>query len=422
MRRSFPLVALLTFHVGCSGADTEEADGAPRFTVDTSRGGTGSTGPSGAGGSPTGAAPTGSGGSPNLSGGAGREGNINPPPLDPGRGGAGNVSNNPGAGGASGNGAVAAGGTGGVASNPPSDGPFTSVPVNGGASAAAVCPEGVAFGDPLAGMGAVQSVGAPQPLFFAFIEGPVWIASRGRLFFSDNASGPERIWAVAPPFTTPEVFMPNSGSNGLAVDNDDQLLLADQANRRVTRVDSASAAALGVLHGNGSYRPNDLILRSDENLYFTDPDTGGRGFYRLSPAGELSGPFSQSNTENAPGAPNGVVLSPDENSLYVGDVNQRFVSRLPLLADGAIDTANAEVFVRTQGDTVDGMAVDCAGNLYVGTATGVEVYSPDASFIGTVPTGYSSNATFGGADRRTLFVTSRGELKYVTLGVPGLPD
>jgi gluconolactonase len=172
----------------------------------------------------------------------------------------------------------------------------------------------------------------------------------------------------------------------------------------------------------GNHTPNDLVLRSDENLYFTDPNSGGRGFYRASPSGQLDGPFSQSNTPNTPGAPNGVVLSPDENTLYVGDVQQNFVATLALEADGAIDTASAELFVRTMGDTVDGMAVDCAGNLYVGTRTGVEVYAPDATLIGTVPTGESSNATFGGADRRTLFVTSRSVLKFVTLGVPGLPD
>jgi gluconolactonase len=68
------------------------------------------------------------------------------------------------------------------------------------------------------------------------------------------------------------------------------------------------------------------------------------------------------------------------------------------------------------------MAADCAGNLYLGTRTGVEVYAPDATLIGTVPTGESSNATFGGPDRRTLFVTSRAQLKFVTLGVPGMPD
>jgi gluconolactonase len=412
---------------GCGGAG-EEADGAPDFTGTVpGAGGTGS--PSAAGGSgnagnnPTppvgnaagGSAPVSNGGAPVGSGGSSAGG------VGEGIGGVGSIDpGNPSGAGAGNGGNPPPGGSGNV--NPPDPGgPFVSVPVNGGASAAFVCPDGP-FGDPLQGMGAVQSVEAPSGSFFAFIEGPVWVGSRNRLFFSDNASQPERIWQSEPPFTTPSIFMGDSGSNGLAVDNEDQLLLADKSERRITRVDSASAQIVETVLASGNHTPNDLILRSDENLYFTDPDSGGRGFYRVSPSGQLDGPFSQSNTPNTPGAPNGVVLSPDENRLYVGDVQQRFVSVLELEADGAIDTASAQVFVRTTGDTVDGMAVDCAGNLYVGTRTGVEVYAPDATLLGTVPTGESSNATFGGADRRTLFVTSRAQLKFVTLGVPGLPD
>ena len=415
----FP-VALVAIHVlGCSSAEPGDADGPPSFEAPPA-GAAGTAARGGSGGAPTGVVPTANGGSPaGLSGSGGREGNINPP-LNPGGAGTGNVGNAGASGAPSGN--AGAGGEGGAPVGPPPGGPFTSVPVNGGASAAFVCPDGATFGDPLAGMGAVQSVSAPQGSFFSFIEGPVWIGSRGQLFFSDNASGPERIWSIAPPFTTPVEFMPSSGSNGLAVDNDDQLLLADQRDRRVTRVDSGSAATLGDVLPSGNHTPNDLVLRSDDNLYFTDPQSGGRGLYRSSPTGQLDGPFTQGQTDNAPGAPNGVVLSPDENTLYVGDVQQNFVARFALLADGAIDTESGEVFTRTQGDTVDGMAVDCAGNLYVGTRTGVEVYGPDATLLGTVPTGESSNATFGGADRRTLFVTSRSVLKYVTLGVPGLPD
>jgi len=98
------------------------------------------------------------------------------------------------------------------------------------------------------------------------------------------------------------------------------------------------------------------------------------------------------------------------------------VASFDLEADGTIDAASAAVFVRTTGDTVDGMAVDCAGNLYVGTHAGVSMFAPDATLIGTVPTGELSNATFGGADRRTWFVNSRCVLKLVTLGVQGSPD
>jgi gluconolactonase len=408
--------------VGC-GAASEEVDGTPNFTGTVpGAGGTGASISPNAGGSgnagntplspvgdgASGSAPVSNGGAPVGSIG---EGNGGVGSLDPGNGGAGDGSSQP-----------PPGGSGNDNLPPPPGGPFVSLPVNGGASAAFVCPDGP-FGNPLQGMGAVQSVDAPQGSFFAFIEGPIWVGSRNRLFFSDNASGPERIWQIEPPFTTPSIFMPDSGSNGLAVDNEDQLLVADQSERRITRVDSGSATLLETVVPSASFKPNDLVLRSDENLYFSDPDSGaGRGLYRASPSGQLDGPFSQSNTQNAPGAPNGVVLSPDENTLYVGDVQQRFVSAFDLLADGAIDTASARVFVRTMGDTVDGMAADCAGNLYLGTRTGVEVYAPDATLIGTVPTGESSNATFGGPDRRTLFVTSRAQLKFVTLGVPGMPD
>jgi gluconolactonase len=429
----------VSFVLGCSASSEDEADGPPNFSeMVTGQGGMGASSPAAnasptsmpnaangsAGNSPTSnvGAPVGSAGSP--AGNTG-EGNGGVGSLDPGNSGSG--TGGPGNGGAGSSGAgpgstePPAGGSGPAVAPPDPSGPFTSRSVNGGASAAFVCPAGP-FGNPLQGMGAVQSVGAPPSSFFAFIEGPVWVGSQNRLFFSDNASGPERIWQIEPPFTTPSIFMPDSGSNGLAVDNEDELLLADQRDRRITRVDSTSAQLLETVVPGGNYKPNDLVLRSDDNLYFTDPDSGGRGLYRVSPAGQIDGPFSQSNTPNSPGAPNGVLLSPDENTLYVGDVQQRFVASFALNADGAIDTASAAVFVRTTGDTVDGMAMDCAGNLYAGTRTGVEVYAPDGTSIGTVPTGESSNATFGGADRRTLFVTSRAQLKFVTLGVPGLPD
>jgi len=406
--------------VGC-GAAGEEADGAPDFTgsvagggasnIPSATGGTGNVGnnPTPPGNGAGGSAPASNGGAPvgsaGSSAGSVGEGNGGVGSLDPGPGNGGAGSPSP------------SGGSGGSAPQP--GGSFVSLPVNGGASAAFVCPDGP-FGNPLQGMGAVQSVRAPAGQDFAFVEGPVWVGSRNRLFFSDNVFG--RIWQIEPPFTAVSTFLNDTGANGLAIDNDDQLLVADASALRITRVDLASSQIVETVVPSANFKPNDLVLRSDENLYFTDPDSGGRGFYRASPSGQLDGPFSQSNTQNAPGAPNGVVLSPDENTLYVGDVQQRFVASFDLEVDGAIDTASAAVFVRTTGDTVDGMAVDCAGNLYVGTRTGVEVYAPNATLIGTVPTGESSNATFGGADRRTLFVTSRSELKFVTLGVPGLPD
>lgn len=317
---------------------------------------------------------------------------------------------------ASGSGGAAAGAPGTAGTGVGAGG--SSPNVKGGASAAAICPMGMTYGNPLEGMSSVTSISAPTTgdvTYFAFIEGPMWVASLGKLFFSDIASSPEeRIWVLTPPSTTPEIFLDASGSNGLALDSEDQLVYADQRNRRLARVDPASTAPVPMeyLPGDGTYKPNDLILRSDGNIYFTDPQSG---LYRVSPSRVLSPVIKDVR------APNGVVLSPDETKLYVGDVQNRSITVFTLAADGAI-MGSGTLFTETVGRTVDGMAVDCAGNVYAGTGTGVEVFSPASEALGTIPTGESSNATFGGMDRKTLYVTSRSVLKAVTLAVPGLPN
>jgi len=207
--------------------------------------------------------------------------------------------------------------------------------------------------------------------------------------------------------------MEMSGSNGLALDNDDNLILADQHNHRIVRVSSTTAMQIGTPLATGTWKPNDVLVRSDNNIYFTDPDTG---FYRISPSGTLSGPMTQV------GRPNGIEMSLDERTLYVGDVGNQMIYTFALGADGSIDASTFKHFVTTASGTVDGMCVDCAGNIYAGTSNGVEVFSSAGTPVGVVPTGESSNCTFGGADRKTLYVTSRSLLKYVALGVPGLPD
>jgi gluconolactonase len=285
--------------------------------------------------------------------------------------------------------------------------------LHGGSSARFACASGATYGNPLEGMSSVTQIGPPTPPgSFEFLEGPVWIGSLGKLFFSDIVST-ATIFELVPPSMTPAVFMNASGSNGLAVDNDDQLILADQRNRRIVRVDPKTAQVTKVLLPTGDFMPNDLIVRSDDNLYFTDPS---RGFYWVSAAGVLSSAFRAVNQ------PNGTVLSTDESTLYVGDYSNKQIHRFPLAADGSVDVAGGGIFVTTTAGEVDGMAVDCAGNVYVGTADGVEVYSPAGTYIGKVPTGASSNATFGDADRKTLYVASRNVLKAVRLAVPGLPD
>ena len=79
---------------------------------------------------------------------------------------------------------------------------------------------------------------------------------------------------AVPPSTTPQVFLENSGSNGLAVDNDDKIIITDQRAKRLTRVDPGNPQMVNVVVPVGNYKPNDVIVRSDNNIYFTDPDKG----------------------------------------------------------------------------------------------------------------------------------------------------
>lgn len=389
------------------GQPTGGAAGASGGSGGSAQGGQATAGAGGAsGGMPatggTAGGGTGGGGAPDGVGGSGGEAG----------GAVGGTAGSAGEGGAGGT--PATGGSGGMG------GSGTPSNLKGGASAAFICPPGMTYGDPLAGMGAVSTITAPTSgsvKYFAFLEGPLWIGSVGKLFFSDNASQPqERIWVVTPPSTTPEVFMENSGSNGLAVDNDDMIIAADQRNKQLTRIDPKAATPTATpIVSTGNAKPNDLIVRSDGNIYFTDPQDA-HAFFRVSPQGMLSEPIT------AVSAPNGIALSLDENTLYVGNVLTREITAFPVAADGSVDGASGTLFATTQGHTLDGFALDCAGNLYAATSNGVEVFSPEGTPIGTVPTGESYNPTFGGPDRKTLFVASRAQLNVVTLAIPGLPN
>src|SRR4029079_6184338 len=174
-------------------------------------------------------------------------------------------------------------------------------------------------------------------------------------------------------------FVATSGSNGLGVDNNDQIIATIQrAPYGITRFNPMTGA-MGTKISTTA-RPNDVIVRSDDNIYFTDPDTG---FYRISPTGTVSAAMKPTHGSR----PNGIVLSLDENTLYVGDVGNKSITKYTLATDGSVMTATMATFATAMKDTVDGMCVDCAGNIYAGTSGGVEVYSPTGSYLGLVPTG-----------------------------------
>lgn len=258
---------------------------------------------------------------------------------------------------------------------------------------------------------------------YEFLEGPQWLPSEGVLVFSDIPAS--TIYQLTPPSAIEVYAAPSGRSNGLAVDATGRILRAEHAGRRIARErsDRTWEPLATEWMGERLNSPNDLVLASDGTIYFTDPpyglegapsDLSFMGIFRIEPSGTLhaewEGPLAA--------RPNGIALSPDQRLLYVADSQAGLVRALDVAADGSL---SAPRIFTSETPGADGMAIDTAGNLYVTTRDGVAVLRPDASRWGTIDIPEQpANAAFGGADRRTLYVTARTGLYRVTgLAVDG---
>lgn len=276
--------------------------------------------------------------------------------------------------------------------------------------------------DPLVGRGAVELVADG----FVFVEGPRWF--EGRLVFSDIPAS--TIYEVDAAGAVSVFLQPSGGSNGLAVDSMGRLLLAEHEGRRVSRLAGGTRATVVESYmGQSLNSPNDLCVRSDGTLYFTDPEWGivgdlsvreldVNGVYRVDASGAIHLEHSVAWTgHGSTPRPNGVVLSADETRLYVGNDLDAELWVFDVASDGAL---SGPVDTWTTRATPDGMAMDLAGNIYVGTADGVQVFDPSGAEWGLIPIANASNVAFGGDDARTLFVTAEDAVHSVRLASPGL--
>jgi gluconolactonase len=263
-----------------------------------------------------------------------------------------------------------------------------------------------------------------------FVEGPVWSAERGAFFFSEmdfNHQGkngpPSTIHQLVLPSKV-EVFIPNGGSNGLAID-EQGLVACTHDTQTLTRYDLATkqrSVFVADYQGKHFNSPNDVALHSAGHVYFTDPDwqladreneTGVTGVYLRKPSGEvvlLDGELSR---------PNGISLSPDETRLYVGS-SSGVVQWYPVLADGTVGARQALAEVKEP----DGMGVDCAGRLYVASHAPGElvVLSPEGQTLSVIKIApKATNVAFGGPDRKTILVTAGTGLYTLRSDTPGFP-
>ncbi|MBC8132854.1 MAG: SMP-30/gluconolactonase/LRE family protein [Deltaproteobacteria bacterium] len=287
-------------------------------------------------------------------------------------------------------------------------------------SRANVCPPGPYAASPLP-----TPIPTPTQICggFRFTEGPAWFSSQRVLFFSNFRHGDATTTFNGDivryvPGGACDVFIPNTGSNGLAVGADGRIVAAVHLTQTVTAFDLASKQATVIV---GDYMnkklssPNDVTVHSNGTIYFTDPawELGARpellpqAIYRRDPTGTVS-------LIEVLSRPNGITLSPDEKRLYVSNVGSVRVYDL----DAAGTPSNGRSFVAAGSD---GMGVDCAGNLYL-TGNGVRIYTPLGQPIGTINSGSATNVAFGGEDRKILYITGGTQLKAVTLNIPGYPD
>jgi sugar lactone lactonase YvrE len=253
---------------------------------------------------------------------------------------------------------------------------------------------------------------------FQFVEGPVWMEGTG-LLFSDIPSSMVYKWTDNNGISV--YYEPSGNSNGLAVDAEGRLVLAQHGPRQVSRLEENKTLTPLATHYKGKRlnSPNDLAIHSDGSVFFTDPpyglnDQGGtpeltyNGVFRVSPAGDVQLLDSTVNT------PNGIAFSPDETRLYVTDSEARIIYVYDVVDDTTISGRTQFAYMQPFG-YADGLKTDEQGFVYASGPIGIWIYSPDGTVLDTIAIpGQTSNCAWGGEDGKTLYVTSGSALYKIT--------
>ena len=263
---------------------------------------------------------------------------------------------------------------------------------------------------------------------FQFTEGPVWVPD-GYLLFSDIPAS--IIYKWTPGSASAEVYREPSGhSNGLTLDAQGRLLACEH-DRRVSRTeaDGMVVALAERYEGKRLNSPNDIVVKSDGSIYFTDPpyglpkqeadsELGYNGVFRLAPDGTLT------LLDDSFVRPNGLAFSPDERVLYVDDTQRQQIRAFDVQPDGTL--ANGRVFAElvkpgAEGRP-DGMKVDVRGNVFCTGPGGVWVYAPGGEHLGVIETPQApANLAWGDDDLKSLYITARTGLYRVRTKTGGAP-
>jgi gluconolactonase len=252
-----------------------------------------------------------------------------------------------------------------------------------------------------------------------FAEGPAW-SREGFLLFSDCVTN--KLHKFVGGVGGSEYADVPGGPNGNTYDVQGRLYTCEFRSRRVTRTSKKGVVEVlaSKFEGKRLNAPNDIVVRKDGHIYFTDPAFGDQqdnreldffGVFHITPKGELEA-ISRSKTR-----PNGITLSPSGKILYVADSDARLIRAYDLDRNGV--ASKERVLVDNIPGVPDGIRTDEKGNVYV-AAKFVYAYSEEGKQIGTIELGETpSNVAFGDADLETLFITARTFVYRVRLGVKG---
>ena len=260
-------------------------------------------------------------------------------------------------------------------------------------------------------------------------EGPVWWKEGHYLLFSDIHHN--RRMKYVPGQGVSVVQEPTNRANGLTRDLQGRLLACEHETRRVTRqeLDGSLTVIANSFQGRRLNRPNDVVVKSDGCIYFTDPnhnivpeqwDLQFPGVYRLTP--DLG---TMSLVSDSFVAPNGLAFSPDERVLYITDSRRNHIRAFDVLPNGLLAKQTDRVFADLRGSepgVSDGMKVDVEGNVYCGGAGGLWILDPQGKKLGRIVHGQpaTTNMGFGGDDWKTLYFTTRTHLGAVNVKIPGM--
>lgn len=267
-------------------------------------------------------------------------------------------------------------------------------------------------------------------------EGPVYVPAGKYLLFSDIPN--DRVMRYDETDGSVSVFESPCGfQNGHTLDREGRVVACEHGGRRVSRRehDGSVSVVADRVDGKRLNSPNDVVVRSDGSVWFTDPaygidsdyeghmsepEVGGCHVYRVDPDGSVAAVATDFVR------PNGIAFSLDERQLYVADTGATHAEDGPkhirvfdVGADGRSLT-NGRVFATCEAGLFDGFRLDRLGNVWTSAADGVHVYAPDGTLIGRIRVPeVVSNVEFGGPKRNRLYITATQSLYSVYVKVNG---